>query len=52
MFWQVGPCGPTSDLVHVANALLNAVTLVLCAWLTTRARRRDRKEGNGDHNAR
>lgn len=46
---NTGLCGPSSEVVQLVNAFLNAITVILCAWLYTRARRIDKKEGNGNH---
>ena len=40
-----GPCAASG--VQVLNAFLNAVTVVLCAWLAQRRARADRERKNG-----
>lgn len=44
MIEQVGPCTANPPAVAVFNAVLNATTLVLIAWLTRRAVAKDTKE--------
>lgn len=39
-----GPCGPTSDVVHIVITVMQAVTFVLVAYLTKH------RNGNGQKN--
>lgn len=47
---EVGPCQSMGGVVHLLIAGMQAFTAILVAWLTTRAKRRDREERrrNGD----
>ena len=53
MISQGGPCDGPSETVMMFNAVVNAVQVVLIAWLANRAHKRDRKEkrlnGNGSN---
>ena len=43
------PCPTMDHVVHMFNATLNAIQIVLVAWLTRRAVSKDRQERNGNH---
>ena len=51
MIEQLGPCSSDSPAVAMFNALLNAATLVLCAFLTRRAVGKDAKERRSNGHA-
>jgi hypothetical protein len=40
----VGPCVVSLSPVHVLLMVLQSITAVLVAWLTSRAKRKDREE--------
>lgn len=46
---DIGPCGPSSQLLHAFIILVNAFQAVLIAWLANRARSKDvaEKRRNG-----
>ena len=48
LFQELNPCSTQYAVVHIANVVFNSVTIILCAWLTRRAKRIDRQ--NGQHN--
>lgn len=45
---ELGPCGPTLSWVHAFIAVVQCVQSVAIAYLTVRARRKNREERNGD----
>lgn len=50
MINELGPCREVSVGVQVLNAALNAITIVIVAWLANRRRMADEREkrANGD----
>lgn len=44
MIEQIGPCGPTSEALHVFIILSNAFQAIVIAWLANRRRKADDRE--------
>lgn len=44
MMLEIGPCDVKPGMVHLLIITIQSLTTVLVAWLTVRARRKDKEE--------